>query len=106
MRVGFMIEWTPSDNRNYPITKGYKRLMGAKDKHDMANITWARYNIPKHACYFWRTSLQRLATCDRLNKQAAIQLDPICYLCHDVEETQEYIFFECAFNQNWYRMPS
>lgn len=55
------------------------------------------FSPPKCTFLTWLTILDRLATCDRLQK-LGIVCDQLCVLCGNVDETRDHLFFVCEFS--------
>jgi len=55
------------------------------------------FSPPKCTFITWLTILDRLATCDRLQK-FGIVCDQLCVLCGNVDETRDHLFFVCEFS--------
>ena len=80
----------------YTISKGYQFFSGILQKVTWCKQVWSKKNVPKHNIIFWLVMLQRLATCDRLEKFLKLQ-DTNCKLCNGSKETHSHLFFVCSF---------
>lgn len=87
-------------NRQYPISRGYKDMLGEAPRIPAAELIWNSITMPKHRFLLWLASLGRLLTKDRLVK-LGISCDNIrCELCDDDEsEDAKHLFCTCTWTR-------
>ncbi|XP_074282785.1 uncharacterized protein LOC141607328 [Silene latifolia] len=76
----------------------YEWLRGARSKVDWHKAIWDSWNLPKHRFMGWLIAHKSLHTYSRL-KGFGLNVDGMCFLCGQADETQEHLFFECAFSR-------
>ncbi|XP_074289225.1 uncharacterized protein LOC141614374 [Silene latifolia] len=76
----------------------YEWLRGARTKVDWYADVWDNWNPPKHRFMGWLIAHQSLHTNSRL-RSFGMDVDGLCWLCGLAEETQQYLFFDCAFSR-------
>ncbi|XP_074267101.1 uncharacterized protein LOC141590405 [Silene latifolia] len=76
----------------------YEWLRGARTKVEWHNAIWECWNLPKHRFMGWLITHKSLHTNSRL-KGFEMNVDGMCFLCGQAEETQKHLFFECAFSR-------
>ncbi|XP_074277118.1 uncharacterized protein LOC141600768 [Silene latifolia] len=76
----------------------YEWLRGARTKVEWHNAIWDSWNLPKHRFMGWLIAHKSLHTNSRL-KGFGMNVDGMCFLCGQAEETQQHLFFECAFSR-------
>ncbi|XP_074283470.1 uncharacterized protein LOC141608019 [Silene latifolia] len=76
----------------------YEWLRGARTKVEWHNAIWDSWNLPKHRFMGWLIAHNSLHTNSRL-KGFGMNVDEMCFLCGQAEETQKHLFFECAFSR-------
>ena len=102
--------WDWQGQSQYRVQQGYKWLQGNPPKISWAKLVWSRANIPRHAFVLWIFLTERLPSKMRLNK--FIQLDVSCPRCHNAQESDMHIIYDCPYAQeiwkeiqNWWSLP-
>ncbi|XP_074299635.1 uncharacterized protein LOC141630780 [Silene latifolia] len=76
----------------------YEWLRRARTTVDWHKAIWDSWNLPKHRFMAWLIAHNSLHTNSRL-KGFGLNVDGMCFLCGQEDETQEHLFFECAFSR-------
>ncbi|XP_074315183.1 uncharacterized protein LOC141651366 [Silene latifolia] len=76
----------------------YEWLRDDRTKVDWHNAIWDSWNLPKHRFMGWLTAHRALHTNSKL-KSFGMDVDGLCFLCGQTEETQDHLFFECAYSR-------
>ena len=66
------------------------------EKH-WAPLVWHKASVPRHSTTTWLFILNRNPTFDRLVSWN-VDLEPICLLCGEGDESRNHLFFECSFS--------
>ncbi|XP_074299327.1 uncharacterized protein LOC141630398 [Silene latifolia] len=82
----------------YTLVGCYEWLRGARTKVDWHKAIWDSWILPKHRFMGWLIAHKSLHTNSRL-KGFGLNVDGMCFLCGQADETQEHLFFECAFSR-------
>ncbi|XP_074300288.1 uncharacterized protein LOC141631529 [Silene latifolia] len=76
----------------------YEWLRGTKPKVDWTTVIWNNWSMPKHRFLSWLFAHNSLHTNSRL-KRFGMDIDGQCGLCGVEEETQQHLFFACAYSR-------
>ncbi|XP_074314979.1 uncharacterized protein LOC141651155 [Silene latifolia] len=75
----------------------YEWLRDVRTKVEWHNAIWDSWNLPKHRFMGWLIAHRSLHTNSKL-KSFGMDVDGLCFLCGQTEETQDHLFFECAYS--------
>ena len=103
-------QWIWLTGQRYTVNLGYRWQLGDKPKIPWARLVWARSLIPRHAFITWIFAHRRLPTKSRLARFQ--QQDTTCSMCHNEEEDDQHLFFNCHYAQevwsgilDWWDLP-
>ncbi|KAJ8439614.1 hypothetical protein Cgig2_020990 [Carnegiea gigantea] len=82
--------------RDYRVNEGYQWLLQTTAKPSSTNLIWTRTSLPRHSFTAWMFMHQRLLVLSRVGRYTKLQ-SMECSFCHQKEETQEHLFFECRY---------
>lgn len=73
----------------------YEMFQGPQQVVDWSEMVWHKFNIPPVRVVAWLALWGCLATKDRV-KRYRPNLDLLCCLCRQAEESHKHLFFECG----------
>ncbi|XP_074270625.1 uncharacterized protein LOC141594510 [Silene latifolia] len=76
----------------------YEWLRGSVPKVEWCNAVWNKWSLPKHRFLFWLTAHNSLQTNNKLLR-IGMDVDGQCTICGCADETQQHLFFECAYSR-------
>ncbi|XP_074300642.1 uncharacterized protein LOC141631938 [Silene latifolia] len=76
----------------------YELLRGTRPKVEWSNIVWDNWNLHKHMFMGWLIAHNSLHTNSRLTS-FGMDVDGLCILCGLANETQQHLFFLCAYSR-------
>ncbi|KAI8532887.1 hypothetical protein RHMOL_Rhmol11G0252300 [Rhododendron molle] len=93
-----LITWSISSTGLYSTKHTWEAIRNKSPKVRWSSFVWYSQNVPKWAFILWVACLKRLATRDRL-KRWGMQIDSLCILCSQTEESAAHLFFDCHFSR-------
>ncbi|XP_039007103.1 uncharacterized protein LOC120134737 [Hibiscus syriacus] len=72
----------------------WKEIRMKEDKVPWHSLIWFPQNIPKLSLIAWMAMIDRLPTCDRIQRMGIVSIGS-CVLCNDTLENRNHLFFEC-----------
>lgn len=90
-------EWLQQSS--FSIKKFQTALLGSPTKVDWAKMICQNAAPPKCLFITWLLMHGRLATCSYL-QHIGVQVESVCCLCEQAEETLDHLFFECRIAQS------
>ncbi|XP_074270939.1 uncharacterized protein LOC141594849 [Silene latifolia] len=85
-------------NCGYTHAGCYEWLRGTRSKVEWYNAVWDNWNLRKHRFMGWLIAHNSLHTNSRL-KSYGMDVDGLCFLCGLADETQQHLFFACAYSR-------
>lgn len=79
---------------DFSVKELYIAFMGQSQRVPWAKMVCQNAAPPKYLFITWFLLHGKLATCSYLQK-VGVQVDPVCYICEQENETLEHLFFEC-----------
>lgn len=92
--------WIRSDH--FSVRKLYLDMCGQQERVSWAKMMCQNSAPPKHLFISWLLLNDRLATCQYLQK-LGVQVDSVCALCQQEEETVQHLFFSCRISSYIWR---
>ena len=83
---------------DYKVKTGYLWSIQQANKPPWAKIVWSRLSLPKHSFTARLLMHSKLPILQRIGRFLQLSSQQ-CTTCHQVEETQHHLFFECQFAQ-------
>lgn len=80
----------------YKVNEGYKWLLNSATNTPWVDIIWSRTSTPRHSFIAWLLMQSKLPVLQHIGRFTQIP-SMQCRLCQCDIETQEYLFFECAY---------
>ncbi|WMV45997.1 hypothetical protein MTR67_039382 [Solanum verrucosum] len=78
------------------IRQAYKQMLGSFSKVEWRNLICCNSARPKAIFTIWLQAQNRLLTKDRMLKWK-MQVEPVCVMCNQEEETSDHLFYDCIF---------
>ncbi|XP_048611918.1 uncharacterized protein LOC125586144 [Brassica napus] len=83
--------------RSFSSSNVYNFLLPTTPTVPWRPLIWIKRDIPKHQTLAWLMLLNRSPTRDRLITWG-LQVDPLCLLCNQGNESRDHLFFSCSFS--------
>ncbi|XP_058183911.1 uncharacterized protein LOC131301566 [Rhododendron vialii] len=93
-----LITWSISSTGLYSTKHTWEAIRNKSPKVRWSSFVWYSQNVSKWAFILWVACLKRLATRDRL-KRWGMQIDSLCILCSQTEESAAHLFSDCHFSR-------
>jgi hypothetical protein len=91
--VALLRQWNRGDDNFSVQAYNYFRLSGPQV--NWARVVWEKWSMPRHNFILWLAVLGKLRTKDRLR---FFQIDTLCVLCGQTEESHSHLFFTCSWS--------
>ncbi|KAL9678631.1 hypothetical protein QQ045_016479 [Rhodiola kirilowii] len=82
------------EGEGFSIVDTYRTLKTRRCEVDWYKIAWNRFNTPRASLNTVLVARDRLLTKSRM-RNMTMQVDPICVLCKEEEETRDHLLFHC-----------
>jgi len=84
------------------IRQAYKQMLGSFSKVEWRNLICCNSARPKAIFTLWLQAQNKLLTKDRMLKWK-MQVEPVCVMCNQEEETRDHLFYDCIFARMLWR---
>ncbi|WMV30999.1 hypothetical protein MTR67_024384 [Solanum verrucosum] len=84
------------------IRQAYKQMLGGFSKVEWRNLICCNSARPKAIFTQWLQAQNRLLIKDRMLKWK-MQVEPVCVMCNQEEETRDHLFYDCIFARMLWR---
>ncbi|XP_071724205.1 uncharacterized protein [Rutidosis leptorrhynchoides] len=94
-----IVQWKAHNSGTYSISSSYEVFKKKGLKVFWHSLVWGKGLYPKRSFIFWMAVNNKLAVKAHLYRWGVCD-SQICCLCGVVEETINYMYFECVFSAN------